>query len=345
MAFGFPFKQDALYRLDGIRVTNPASGKPLPLQVNGLALWPDGSIKSALLQVCTTLAPNAEQPLNVEFGNEVKGNPGSSIQLTQEEKQWIIHTGKITAIVSKANFAPPGIIRAGGIKGAIIAHGEGLRLVDEKGALFASNTAPLASLAVERIRNVDLVLHAEGPLHSQSGDRKMKHITRLRFFNNSARVEVTVSIINDVLAHEFLDIKSLTLDVAIPSQNGILLLGISKYHELTGDPQAVEVLKGASEWLAKSWREERAWPYSAHTDGSPVGEELLPNANPLIYPALAYTGRITGNNDLITIASKAFDATFPAAARESHPKEFSMKMYATPWVLSLLENGATPASQ
>lgn len=56
---------------------------------------------------------------------------------------------------------------------------------------------------------------------------------------------------------------------------GVLLMGLSKYHEQTQNPEVLECMNRACEWVAKSWKEERAWPYSAAADGTQLVKTSL----------------------------------------------------------------------
>ncbi len=218
VSFGFPFKQGALYRLSGIRVVDAESGKPLPLQAHALTLWGDGSIKSALLNVRAGAAAQAERELKIEFGHEIRQKAAASaLQLQKSGDLWRVDTGKITVTLSPSAFTPPGRVTTPGKRPTELARGAGLTLTDENGKELSSHGAPLDSLQVERSGALDLVLRAEGPFASGEGEKQMRQITRLRFQEGSGQVEMTLTLVNDALAREFTDIRSLVLDLALPA--------------------------------------------------------------------------------------------------------------------------------
>ncbi|OGV78482.1 MAG: hypothetical protein A3K19_18285 [Lentisphaerae bacterium RIFOXYB12_FULL_65_16] len=95
---------------------------------------------------------------------------------------------------------------------------------------------------------------------------------------------------------------------------GVLLGGLEAYHQESGDPAALKSLEAATAWLTKSWDEKRCgWPYSATAEGKPL---YTPNVslNQLIISPMAYTGRLTGNTELLEIAAAALTGTLTQGA-------------------------------
>ncbi|MHC5040050.1 MAG: RIFT barrel domain-containing protein, partial [Planctomycetota bacterium] len=69
---GIPFPIGALPSIDNIRLLD-GGGKEIPLQVTRLAVWPDGSVKWALIDV--VLNPAGAKSLALEYGKGIKRAP------------------------------------------------------------------------------------------------------------------------------------------------------------------------------------------------------------------------------------------------------------------------------
>lgn len=129
---------------------------------------------------------------------------------------------------------------------------------------------------------------------------------------------------------------------------GILLTGLGKYHALTQDPKVLDSLIRASAWFERSWKEEEAaWPYSSAIDGRQVTRYTTPNLNPLIYPALAYTGLVSKDAKMLELARKALTKVVAPGGADKLVKEYSIKCYATTETLAYMalaiESGLIPA--
>ncbi|MCK4298028.1 MAG: hypothetical protein KAX80_00770, partial [Planctomycetes bacterium] len=72
VAGGIPFPKGALKSVDNLRLL-AADGKETPAQVTRLAVWPDGSVKWALIDAI--LSPQQGQGLTLEYGAGVGRSP------------------------------------------------------------------------------------------------------------------------------------------------------------------------------------------------------------------------------------------------------------------------------
>ncbi len=92
---GVPFPQGALVSPDHLKLLD-ASGRELPLQATVLCFWPDYSIKWALLDFQTDLAPQQTIPLTLQYGTAVRRTPiAQPIQITESAEALTINTGKL----------------------------------------------------------------------------------------------------------------------------------------------------------------------------------------------------------------------------------------------------------
>lgn len=215
--FGFPLARGALFDLRRLRIS--VGEKPVASQANVLALWPDGSLKSLLVQF--TLPPKGGRLIEVAFGSEVSPGPESSpIHYEEKEDSFSISTGVIDAVVGKNGFVPLREVYAtDGASRRLLATGSGLELRDESGQLYTSAGASPETIRIERRGTHDFVLRAEGK-YAHGTARWMRYVTRLRFIAGSGRVEVATTHYNDELATEFSDFSSLGMQFQFPNMEG-----------------------------------------------------------------------------------------------------------------------------
>ncbi|MCY3024668.1 MAG: hypothetical protein NTW87_37325, partial [Planctomycetota bacterium] len=130
VAGGVPFAKGQVPSADNIRLVD-GNKKEIPCQVSRLAVWPDGSVKWALVDA--VLAPAAGETLSLEFGADVRRAPV---------------TGALTAALN----GPDARISGGGVTAAIRKTGGGV--VDELAIGGKSIIAPAqpARLVIETLR-------------------------------------------------------------------------------------------------------------------------------------------------------------------------------------------------
>lgn len=217
-AFGFPFAEGALFDLDKIRILD-AFGKELPLQAHALALWPDGSVKSAYLQ----FSADSLEKITVEFGHEVTRSAAANSPLSiNEDKDAIrVSTGVIKVVVGRNGFIPLREVFLTTPKRKLIAKGSGLEWRDENGVILSSAFAAPESVRVERQGPLDAVIRAEGKFRAKGEQKQMlRYIARLRFLADSGRVDLGLTFVNDALENEFTDTRSLGFSLDFPDSAG-----------------------------------------------------------------------------------------------------------------------------
>lgn len=117
---------------------------------------------------------------------------------------------------------------------------------------------------------------------------------------------------------------------------GILLGGLQALHEETQDPALLKSLESGALWVAKSYDPKvGGWPYSAKVDGTPLYTASV-SLNQLIIGALAYTGRVTGNQRLLEIASDALSAA-TASSPSGNGKGMAQYLFFTSGTLAELQ--------
>jgi hypothetical protein len=117
---------------------------------------------------------------------------------------------------------------------------------------------------------------------------------------------------------------------------GILLGGLQSLHEETQDPALLKSLESGALWVAKTYDSKvGGWPYSAKVDGTPLFTPSV-SLNELIIGGLAYTGRVTGNQRLLEIASEAMSAA-TASSPGGNGKGMAQYLFFTSGTLAELQ--------
>lgn len=218
VSFGFPIAEGALFDLGKLRVLDESQSE-YDAEAVGLSLWPDGSIKSALISFSEAFPASGSRKITVEYGNEVsRKEPPKEAPIRVEETQEAITvaTGKIEVVVGKEHFIPFQAVRLMNKERRTVATGSGIELRDENGLLYSTAFGAPERVTIERSGNRELVLRVEGKFANQQGGFLMRYITRLRFLAGSSRVDLIHTHIDDELANEFCDFSSLSLGLDLP---------------------------------------------------------------------------------------------------------------------------------
>jgi hypothetical protein len=111
---------------------------------------------------------------------------------------------------------------------------------------------------------------------------------------------------------------------------------LQAYHEQTQDPAVLNALVSGAAWVAKCFDEKAGgWPYSSKADGAPLYRPST-SLNQLIIDALAYTGRVSRNDQLLHIASEALAAAVTASPGGSG-KGVAQQLFFTSGTLAELQ--------
>jgi hypothetical protein len=160
---GIPFPRGALKSTDQIRLLDAAS-QELPIQVDKLAIWPDGSVKWALI---TLLAgdPKTVAPLRLEYGPQItrKVSPREKLTVTQTPGGLSVDTGALRFTLSKKmegifddlRFKPP---QSGAAEEQLIHSGQEKERSNRMDLLALASPAAYSPYA----------FHAEGGQHEPS---------------------------------------------------------------------------------------------------------------------------------------------------------------------------------
>lgn len=234
--FGFPLPQGTLFDPAQARLLGPA-GRETPAQFTATGFWKDGSVRWFAVTFLADLEAQARAAYVVEFGRAIKRlAPPQPLRITRAGDALTVDTGAMLARLNTRRFGFFEEIRVGGDTVARSGSG-GLVLTTAEGGRFTSAAGETA-FRVEEEGPLTACLRLEGPLSNDQGENYFRHITRLRFFAGSARVEVACTLVDDVLKHEFADFRSVELPLQLAKAAPTARFGLA-------DAVATEPLAGA----------------------------------------------------------------------------------------------------
>ena len=208
---GIPVAAGVLYRLPGaLRVTGP-EGKEIPAQFSATGYWTDGSVKWVLVQFALPLKAKESKICRLEYlpGKPSAVSPGK-LACSEDEHFIIVDTGKITARIDKRSFKLISEVRDA--KGRLLGAFDGVLLTDGSGGKFSTASLPPERIVREEEGPEVLTFKITGSYADENGEKLHRYTTRLRFFADSAVVQISHKHLNDWLVWEFSDLDSLTLD-------------------------------------------------------------------------------------------------------------------------------------
>ncbi len=118
---------------------------------------------------------------------------------------------------------------------------------------------------------------------------------------------------------------------------GILLAGLTDYHEETGDPRVEKALISGARWVMKSWDPDaEGWPYSAGVNGEPFYDKATNRLNMLITDGLAYAAQLTNYQAMMQCVETAF-ASLAYSGAPSIGKSIAQKLHFSADIMGRLQ--------
>lgn len=214
VSFGVPFAQGELFDPAMIRVLDGA-GAELPSQAMASSLWPDGSLRWALVDLLADVDADAEADLAVEYGSAVSRAPvPDALGVTEHQDGIEISTGPLQATVRTDRMTLLEDVRVNGQPVASLR--EGIVLVGEDGTIYRlANATP--DVRVEKRGPLVTTIRVEAPYVSDDGTEYQRAIVRMTFIAGSATVQIAATHVDDWLETEFTDFRSLTMPIELAS--------------------------------------------------------------------------------------------------------------------------------
>lgn len=206
--FGFPVPQGKLFDPAQIRLLGP-DGSEMPAQFTTTGFWKDDSIRWLAVSFLANMEPKSRANYILEFGRAVKRvAPPCPIRLSRKGDALNVDTSAMRIRLNARRF---GFLDEVSVAGEAVARsGGGLILTTRDERKFTS-TAGESNLRIEEEGPLTACVRIEGPLTNEKGENYFRHITRLRFYAGSAKIEVACTLVDDMLDHEFADFRSIEL--------------------------------------------------------------------------------------------------------------------------------------
>lgn len=211
--FGFPLPQGKLFNAAQARLLAP-DGRETPAQFTATGFWKDDSVRWLGVTFLADIAPKARAEYVVEFGRAVKRRaPSRPLRMTRDGDALTVNTGAMQVRLNARRFGFLDEVRIGGETVARGGSG-GLVLTARDGRRFTS-AAGEATLRVEESGPLTACVRIEGPISNEKDGNFFRHITRLRFYAGSSKVDVACTLVDDALEHEFADFRSVELPLEL----------------------------------------------------------------------------------------------------------------------------------
>ncbi len=178
LSFGFPLPQGALFNLDKIRLMD--GNTDVRAQFTATAFWPDDSLKWVLIDATVPLRAGEGRELAVEFGNNVRPEPGPLWE----------------------TLAPIPVT---------------VSLTGEDGTVY-SVTLPNRQDYVSTEKGCGKqVITWRGPYRAADGATYMQYLARMTQRLGTPRIELALTTLNDYVKTEFTDFTSLSVGLRRPA--------------------------------------------------------------------------------------------------------------------------------
>jgi len=195
---GVPFPAGALHKDGSLRLTRGRTA--LPLQWEPLALWPDGSVKWALLDFQTGVAKGKSARLILSRGRSP--SPPERVSVTKRNGECIIKTGPLRIVLSERDFRlfDQVAVRDDAGRYQMVAaasrRSAGLLVRDGRGVSHLAAHRPVR-ITCERRGPLRATVAVRGDHVSRSGGRCFSFVLRIHAYAGCDFVKVDHLIVND----------------------------------------------------------------------------------------------------------------------------------------------------
>jgi PcRGLX-like N-terminal RIFT barrel domain len=191
---GIPFPKGFVRDAGLLRVRNDLKEEK-PLQSRPLALWPDGSIKWALLDFIASVPRSSRTTYKLDrYSEGEKGRPGIAerLVLREEDEDLVVETGASEFCIPRRYFGPFRRVSIGDLN-IILGEGSQTHITDESGHIHR----PVVNSIVEEENGpVRLTLRVDGRFMARHRECLCLFKARLTFYNGLSLVRMEFQIHN-----------------------------------------------------------------------------------------------------------------------------------------------------
>jgi hypothetical protein len=200
---GVPFPIGALKQSTNLRVEAADGSSEVPAQVDTLSSWPDGSVKSALVQFVSDVG--ALKSYRIAYGTSVTRAAipvASSINVSQSGGVTNVDTGSIKFSVNAKGLIT-GLWRDANHNNAyeateqVLGAGEFFMVNAFDGQEYVASQAAAPSVTIEETGPIRAVVRATGSLTSASGATLIKYLVRYYAYAGSDKLDIDFTVIDD----------------------------------------------------------------------------------------------------------------------------------------------------
>ncbi len=197
---GIPFPQGALRSLANVRLETGDGAQEVPSQIDTLASWPDGSVKSALVQFVTDVG--AAKNYRLAYGGSVvRAAVPRGVSVAQASGNTTVDTGAIRFVLNARGLVTAlwrdadhnGVFDAGE---QVLGAGE-FFMVNADGVQYTASQAANPDITVEEQGPVRAVIRARGALTNSSGATLIKYLVRYAAYAGSDKLDIDFTVIDD----------------------------------------------------------------------------------------------------------------------------------------------------
>lgn len=201
---GIPFPVGAVSSINNLRLES-LSGIEVPAQFKSLALWPDGSIKSALTVFNTPLLAVTELEYNLRYGPGItRSNYNTGLTVKDLGSTIEVENASIKANFDKNKFTFIDQLWVDLDNNGLFEDGE--RQLSAPGDIYLINafnsqeyrasSYSTTNYTIEESGPVRVVVKAEGSLQAASGEQLTDFKVWFNFFENSPYVEIEYTLVD-----------------------------------------------------------------------------------------------------------------------------------------------------
>ena len=200
---GVPFPYGELSSTNNLRLENRAGTMAFPAQFSALATWPDGSIKSVLVQFVTDTTAGSKE-YRLAYGSSVTPASFAKTILVTQSSGITIDTGLIKFEVSQ-NGLISSLWQDSNNDGQyssteqVISNSELFLVNALDGLEYTASRATDSQLTLEENGPLRAVIKATGSMSNASGDKLIKYLVRYYAHLGSDKLDVEYSLIDDRL--------------------------------------------------------------------------------------------------------------------------------------------------
>lgn len=228
---GIPFAQGQLTDATGVLLVSE-EGKPLPLQTEPLAFWPDGSIRWLLLDFQVDLPAGEKRTYELRYGADVRPQEVERrLEVRKTADKVVVQTGPMQLELTAQGFRPLDALWLDANGDGQFAAGErvtgrssGLVLTDAQGRTFQAAAGP-AEIAVEQAGPLRACVRLAGH-HASDQGQMFRYVVRIHAFRGQPFVRMHYTFINDHQDALMAQIQQLDLGVRLAPEGGAAKHGL-----------------------------------------------------------------------------------------------------------------------